>query len=103
MELIKDQSKSGQFEDNIFSAALSWIEKHGGEHAENFIDNIDISKCSKNVLRLANDDRYQKWLWSASLQNKLFQASLCAENDKSWKDDAEFFKSTANMQKNMIK
>ena len=79
-ELFEEHVKLGQSADKLFSAALAWIKKNDGQDYEKLFDVFDLSKCSKQALKMATEDHYEKLIWSASFQNKLFRASLLAES-----------------------
>ena len=79
-ELVEEHVKLGQSADKLFCAILSWIEKNDGQYYEELFNLIDMFKCSKQALNMATEEPYEKLLWTASFQNKLFRACLRAES-----------------------
>ena len=77
-DLIRDQTEAGQSADNLFLAALSWMEKNDGQ----LLDFIDFSKCTKNTLELMTQPPYNAWELGlpAPLRSKLLEACLHAKS-----------------------
>ena len=64
--------------DTQFYAMMTWVLGHEEryEQVEELINLIDLEKCSRKCLKKASQTPYKEVLWTASLQHKLFQASI---------------------------
>ena len=64
--------------DTQFYVMMTWVLGHEEryEQVEELIKLIDLEKCSRKCLQKASQTPYKEVLWTASLQHKLFQASI---------------------------